>query len=46
MIPPSTSWHLGFDLGQRHDFTALTTLSCEWTVEGRVPRLSGQRRNV
>src|SRR5688572_7710715 len=48
MIPPSTSWHLGFDLGQRRDFSALTTLTCEWTVEGcdpvswdwiRVPKL-------
>jgi len=37
MIPPSTSWLLGFDLGQRRDFTALTTLSCEWTIEGRDP---------
>jgi len=37
MIPPATSWHLALDLGQRQDFTALTTLSCEWTIEGRDP---------
>ena len=37
MIPPATTWHLGLDLGQRHDFTALATLACEWTIEGRDP---------
>ncbi|MFN0106903.1 MAG: hypothetical protein ACKV2U_33020 [Bryobacteraceae bacterium] len=37
MIPPSASWHLGLDLGQRRDFSALATLTCEWTVEGRDP---------
>ena len=37
MIPPSTTWHLGLDLGQRRDFSALATMSCEWTIEGRDP---------
>ena len=37
MIPPCTTWHLGLDLGQRRDFSALATLSCEWTIEGRDP---------
>jgi hypothetical protein len=37
MIPPAPTWHLGLDLGQRRDFTALATLTCEWTVEGRDP---------
>ena len=37
MIPPATTWHLALDLGLRRDFTALTTASCEWTIEGRDP---------
>lgn len=37
MIPPATSWFLGLDLGQRRDHSALATLSCEWTIEGRSP---------
>jgi hypothetical protein len=37
MTPPATSWNLGLDLGQRRDYSALATLSCEWTTEGRDP---------
>jgi len=29
MTPPALSWHLGLDLGQRRDHSALATLSCE-----------------
>lgn len=31
------SWFLGLDLGQRQDFTAIATLTCEWTTTGRDP---------
>jgi len=38
MITPShayPSWYLGFDLGQRQDYTALATTELFWTHTGR-----------
>jgi len=37
MMSPASSWHLGLDLAQRRDFTALATLTCEWSIDGRDP---------
>lgn len=33
--PPVTSWYLGLDLGQRRDYSAIATLSLEWS-NGRL----------
>jgi len=37
MIPPPTSWHLGLDLAQKRDRSALATVSCEWSIKGQCP---------
>lgn len=34
---PKPSWHLGLDLGQRLDFSALATTHLTWTENGRCP---------
>lgn len=34
---PRPSWHLGLDLGQRLDFSALATTQLTWTENGRCP---------